>query len=112
MELKRIDKDNVTVLQLDGKMMGGPDATELHESLHALLEADIKNVIIDLDAVELINSSGLGILISSMTTVKNNGGKLCLARPGKKIQNIFNITKLSSVFTTFDDIEEAVASFE
>ena len=111
MELKQIDKGNVTVIQLEGKLMGGPDATQLHESLHKLINSDIKNVVIDLKGVDWINSSGLGILISGLTTVRNSGGDLCLAHPSDKIKNILNITKLSSVFTSYDKIDEAIASF-
>jgi len=95
MELKQINKGNVTVIQLEGKLMGGPDATQLHESLHKLINADIKNVVIDLKGV----------------TVRNSGGNLCLAHPSDKIKNILNITKLSSVFTSYDKIDEAIASF-
>lgn len=111
MELKQFDKGNVTVIQLEGKLMGGPDATQLHESLHKLINADIKNVVIDLKGVDWINSSGLGILISGLTTVRNSGGNLCLAHASEKIKNILNITKLSSVFSSYDKIDEAIASF-
>ena len=112
MELKQIDKDNVTVLQLEGKLMGGPDATQLHESLHKLIDANNKNVVIDLKGVDWINSSGLGILISGLTTVRNSGGNLCLANPSEKIKNILTITKLSSVFTSYDNLDEAITSFK
>ena len=112
MELKQIDKDNVTVLQLKGKLMGGPDATQLHESLHKLIDANNKNVVIDLKGVDWINSSGLGILISGLTTVRNSGGNLCLANPSDKIKNILTITKLSSVFSSFDNLDEAITSFK
>ncbi len=112
MELTQIDKNNVTVLKLEGKLMGGPDATQLHESLHKLIDANIKNVVIDLKGVDWINSSGLGILISGLTTVRNSGGNLCLAQPSDKIKNILTITKLSSVFKSYDNLDEAITSFK
>jgi len=112
MKLNQIDKGNVTVIELQGKLMGGPDAVELRETLHGLVERDVKNFVLDLKGVDWINSSGLGILISGLTTVRNSGGDLCLAQPGDKIKNILTITKLSSVFNSFDELDDAVASFK
>ena len=98
MELNHFEKDGVTIIELKGKLMGGPDAVELHNTLHRLVEKGLKNFVLDLKGVDWINSSGLGILISGLTTVRNSGGDLCLAQPGDKIKNILTITKLSSVF--------------
>lgn len=112
MKLNQIDIDGVTVIELKGKLMGGPDAVELHETLHGLVEKDVKNFVLDLKDVDWINSSGLGILISGLTTVRNSGGDLCLAQAGDKIKNILTITKLSSVFNSFDLLDDAVASFK
>ena len=112
MKLNQIDKGNVTVIELQGKLMGGPDAVELRETLHTLVDKNVKNFVLDLKGVDWINSSGLGILISGLTTVRNNGGDLCLAQPGEKIKNILTITKLSSVFNSFDVLDDAVASFK
>ena len=112
MKLNHFNKGNVTVIEVEGKLMGGPDAVELHETLHALVEKDVKNIVLDLKGVDWINSSGLGILISGLTTVRNSGGDLCLAQPGDKIKNILTITKLSSVFNSFDVLDDAVASFK
>ena len=112
MKLNQIEQDGVTVLHLEGKLMGGPDATELHETIHNLIENNVKSIVLDLDGVDWINSSGLGILISGLTTVRNNNGNLCLARPGDKIKNILTITKLSSVFSSFDDLDDAVNSLK
>ena len=112
MELNQFITDGVTIIELKGKLMGGPDAVELHNTLHRLVEKDVKNFVLDLKDVDWINSSGLVILISSLTTVRNNGCKLCLAQAGDKIKNILTITKLSSVFNSFDILDDAVASFK
>ncbi len=112
MNLKQIDREGVTVLQVTGKLIGGPDATELHELIHKLIDEGVKNFVLDLEGVNWVNSSGLGILISGLTTVRNSGGDLCLANPGERINNIFNITKLSSVFKSYDNLDKAVSSFK
>ncbi len=111
MKLSDYEKDGVAVLEPKGKIMGGPDATLLHEKLHELVEQSKKRVIIDLSKVEWMNSTGLGILISSLTTMRNNGGELKLANVTDKIQSLLTITKLVTVFEAFDSVDDAIKSF-
>lgn len=111
MKLSSRETDGVVVIEPRGKIMGGPDATAMHEMLHELVAHDKKRVIIDLGGVDWMNSTGLGILISSLTTMRNNNGDLKLANITEKIQSLLTITKLVTVFETFDSVEEAVSSF-
>ena len=104
--------NNIVVLEPRGKIMGGPDASLLHDKLYELIESDRKQIVIDLAGVEWMNSTGLGILISSYTTLRNNSGELKLANVTDKIQSLLTITKLVSVFDAHDSVEEAVKSFE
>jgi len=112
MKLSTRETDGVVVLEPKGNIMGGPDATLLHEQLHELIKKDKKKIVIDLSKVEWMNSTGLGILISGLTTLRNNGGELKLANVTDKIQSLLAITKLVTVFETFDSVDEAVASFK
>ena len=105
-------QNNIVVLEPKGKIMGGPDASLLHDKLYELIESDRKKIVIDLAGVEWMNSTGLGILISSYTTLRNNDGELKLANVTDKIQSLLTITKLVSVFDAHDSVEEAVKSFE
>ncbi|MCK4656966.1 MAG: STAS domain-containing protein, partial [candidate division Zixibacteria bacterium] len=73
--------------------------------------ADKKRIIVDLGGVDWMNSTGLGILISSLTTMRNNNGDLKLANITEKIQSLLTITKLVTVFETFDSVDDAVGSF-
>ncbi|MBN2226342.1 MAG: STAS domain-containing protein [candidate division Zixibacteria bacterium] len=111
MNLNDYERDGIAVLEPRGKIMGGPDATILHEKLHECIEKGQKKVIIDLARVEWMNSTGLGILISGLTTLRNNGGELKLANVTDKIQSLLTITKLVTVFEAFDSVDEAVSSF-
>ncbi|MEE9555520.1 MAG: STAS domain-containing protein [candidate division Zixibacteria bacterium] len=111
MKLTSREENGVVILEPKGKIMGGPDATILHDQLHDLIAQDKKKVIIDLSKVEWMNSTGLGILISGLTTLRNNGGELKLARVTDKIESLLTITKLITVFESFDDVEGAVKSF-
>jgi anti-sigma B factor antagonist len=112
MKLKTKEINDVTVIELDGNMIGGPDASALNDYLHELITKDKKNVVIDLKSVSFINSSGLGMLIGGMTTMRNSGGELKLANASKKIENLLEMTKLHKVFDIHKNINEAVASFK
>ncbi|MEE4311854.1 MAG: STAS domain-containing protein [candidate division KSB1 bacterium] len=111
MNLKEREQDGIVVLELSGKIMGGPDATVLNEKLHALIDDNKSKVVADLGKVSWMNSSGLGILISGLTTMRNNKGDLKLANVTDKIQSLLIITKLITVFETFNSVDEAVESF-
>ena len=111
MKLSDSERDGVAILEPKGKIMGGPDATLLHDKLHELIEKGQKKVIIDLAKVEWMNSTGLGILISSLTTLRNSQGELKLANVTDKIQSLLTITKLVTVFEAFDSVDDAIKSF-
>jgi anti-sigma B factor antagonist len=111
MKIKTVEHYNAVVIELKGNVMGGPEASELNELLHKLLDSNKKNIIIDLADVKFMNSSGLGMLISAFTTMKNGGGNLKLANATEKIQSLLLITKLITIFENFDTVDEAVKSF-
>jgi anti-sigma B factor antagonist len=106
------EKYNCVILTLKGNVMGGPDGAKLHDTLHELKENGKTNVVVDLSKVKFMNSSGLGMLISAMTTMRNAGGDLRLANVADRIQSLLVITKLITVFKHFDSVDEAAKSFE
>lgn len=112
MKLSTREIEEIVILEPKGKIMGGPDASLLHDKLHEYLEQNKKRVIIDLAKVDWMNSTGLGILISSYTTLRNNEGELKLANVTDKIKSLLTITKLVTVFDAYDSIDDAVKSFK
>lgn len=112
MKTKIVEKYGAVVIEVKGNVMGGPDATEFSNMLHKLLSENKKNMVIDLSSVKFMNSSGLGMLISGLTTVTKDGGKLKLANIGDKIESLLMITKLITIFDTHESVEEALESFE
>jgi anti-sigma B factor antagonist len=102
----------VTIISLKGEVVGGPDATELRRQLQNLIEQGKKKIVVDLGQVELMNSSGLGMLIGGLTTVRNAEGDLKLANASPKILSLFTVTKLSKVFTHFDSLKSAIDSYQ
>ncbi|MBI5476097.1 MAG: STAS domain-containing protein [Ignavibacteriales bacterium] len=108
---EKMDND-IAILTLKGDLLGDPDTTNLREKIHSLVGDDVKKVVIDLGGVNYMNSSGLGTLISTLTTMRNAGGELRLARVGTKVQNLFIITQLVKVFDTYETLDRAAASFQ
>ncbi len=107
---KRLE-DNVAVVSLSGKLMGGPDAESVRELIRECLDNNTKDILIDLGDVSWVNSTGLGILIASHVTVTKAGGNMKLSRVSKRIHQIFMVTKLHTVFETYETEAEALASF-
>ncbi|MCX6174449.1 MAG: STAS domain-containing protein [Ignavibacteriales bacterium] len=112
MKVKTIEKYGAVVIELKGNVMGGPEAQEFSDTLHKLIDDDKKNVIVDLAETKFMNSSGLGMLISGYTTMKNGGGSMKLANATEKIESLLVITKLITVFEHYTSVEDAVNSYK
>lgn len=108
MKIKVNEKYGAVVVELKGNVMGGPDAQEFNTLLHELIDDNKKNIVVDLAGVKFMNSSGLGMLISGFTTMKNGGGTMVLARATEKINSLLVITKLVTIFEHFESVDEAV----
>ncbi|TAK63325.1 MAG: anti-sigma factor antagonist [Bacteroidetes bacterium] len=111
MNLSLSETNEITIIKLEGSILGGPDASALKEAVHGLVEKKVKNFILDLKGVKNMNSSGLGMLMASHATIRNVGGHLKIAGASKKIENLFVITRLSNVFEIFPTVKKAVDSF-
>ena len=111
MKIKERKRDGVAILEMSGKLMGGPDSEAFDETLKTLIHEGCNNVIVSLERVKWVNSTGLGILISGYTTLKRSGGELKLLRVSDRIENIFIVSKLFTVFESYQDEDEAVQSF-
>jgi anti-sigma B factor antagonist len=112
MQIKEKVENNVAILSLKGDLLGEPDTTTIREKIHSLCSDQVKQVVLDLGGVNYMNSSGLGTLIAALTTVRNSGGDLRLARVEGKVQNLFVMTQLVKVFDTYETVDRALASFK
>jgi len=112
MKISRRSEGDIAVISLGGKLMGGPDADQVRESIKGCLDDGVKNILMDLKDVSWVNSTGLGILISSHVTVTNAGGQLKLSSVANRISQIFMVTKLHTVFETFEDEQLGLNSFK
>jgi anti-sigma B factor antagonist len=101
----------VTILDLSGKMTLGEGDELLREKIASLVNAGQKHLLLNLDGVPYIDSAGLGEMVRSYTTVSRQGGKLKLLNLTKRIEDLLSITKLLTVFETFDSEAEAIQSY-
>ena len=112
MNVKSQDKENAVVFELSGELTGGPFVQQMNESLHKLIDEGKKNIVVDMSGVSLVTSSGIGIMISSYTTMKNAGGSIKFCQFSDKVQGVLSITKLDSVFDYFESVDEALKSYD
>ena len=112
MKFKTKEIKGITVVELEGNVMGGPDASALNDFLHKLITEKKSRVVVDLKAVSFINSSGLGMLIGGLTTMRHSGGELKLACASKKIENLLEMTKLLKVFDLHKNVNNAIVAFK
>ena len=111
MKIKERKRDGVAILEMSGRLMGGPDAEAFDEILKTLIHGGCRNVVVSMEKVRWVNSTGLGILISGYTTLKKSGGELKLLKVSDRIENIFIVSKLYTVFESYQDEDEALRSF-
>jgi anti-sigma B factor antagonist len=106
------ERDGIIILALAGKIMGGPEATEINDQINHLIGENKLKVVIDLKNVEWMNSSGLGILIGAVSLLRSNNGTLILIHVSDRIKNLLKITKLNSVFELCETIDEALTTLK
>jgi anti-sigma B factor antagonist len=102
---------DVTILDLSGRITIGSGEEALRNAMQDILNSGAKKVVINMGGVTMIDSSGIGELVSAYTTATNRGTKLKLANLPAKVSDILTITQLITVFDVFDSEAEAVQSF-
>jgi len=112
LSIKDRELGDVTILDLSGKITIGEGSVQLREAVRRLLDDGKKKILLNLGEVAYVDSSGIGELVSSYTTTNNQGGQLKLLNLTKKIQDLLMITKLLTVFETFDSEASALESFK
>jgi anti-sigma B factor antagonist len=112
MDIAERTVNDVTVLDLKGKMTLGEGDELLKDKINSLLAAGRKKLLLNLEGVPYIDSAGLGEVVRTYTTVSRQGGSLKLLNLTKRIQDLLSITKLLTVFETFDSEAEAIQSYK
>jgi anti-sigma B factor antagonist len=112
MEIVERTVSDVTVLDLKGKMTLGEGDELLKDKINSLLAAGKKKLLLNLEAVPYIDSAGLGEVVRTYTTVSRQGGSLKLLNLTKRIEDLLSITKLLTVFDTYDNEADAIKSYK
>src|ERR1051325_11271049 len=102
----------VTVLDLEGKITIGEGNVALRSAVRHLVDEGKKKILLNLAGVSYLDSSGIGELVSSHTTINKVQGQLVLLNLTKKLQDLLTITKLLTVFDVYDAEEEALSNFK
>lgn len=112
LDVKERQAGDVTILDLNGSVRMGEGAVSLRNAIRGLVEQGKKKILLNLGAVKNIDSSGIGELIANYTTISRDGGQLKLLNLTEKIQNLLVITKLLTVFDSYDNESDALNSFK
>lgn len=107
MEYKFNLKDDFLIVTMSGDLIGEENGPEIVSELEKHNTEGNLQVIIDISDVRYINSSGIGVLITMLTKVRNKEGELCLIKPSESVKKLLIITKLQAIFKVFDTISEA-----
>jgi anti-sigma B factor antagonist len=111
MQIEERVVDDVTILDLKGKMTLGEGDELLKDKIGSLVSQGKKKILLNLEAVPYIDSAGLGEIVRTYTSISRQGGRLKLLNVSKRIQDLLVITKLITIFDSYDGEAEAVKSF-
>jgi anti-sigma B factor antagonist len=111
MGVKTAMHGEVAVITPEGTLWGGDETSKLKETIDDLVTKGNSRLVIDLGSVNHLNSTALGLLVSTHTNYAKRGGAVKLARVEKRISNILLITKLAMVFEAHSTVDEALKSF-
>lgn len=103
--------DNVAIVDLSGKITLGENTGILRDELRSLMAQGTKNIVLNMKEVGYVDSAGLGELVGAYTTATNQGGAVKLLNLEGKLRDLMQITKLHTIFPTFDNEKAAVSSF-
>ena len=112
MDFTNTQDGNISILTLKGSLLADVQTREILEKVSALVQEGKVNFVVDMSQLKFINSSGLGMLLTCVLKTRKNRGDLVLANVPEQVSNLLNITKLASVFTSVETVEEGKAKFK
>lgn len=110
LDIREIDREGVVILALKGRLTVG-EASSLREKITEVQARGLNQIILDLNGVDYIDSTGLGSMVICFTSVKKAGGMLKLLNLNKRNIELLLLTKLHTIFEVFSDETDAVNSF-
>jgi anti-anti-sigma factor len=104
-------QDGVKVVKMKGRLSMGPALDRFNSTLDDLLDQGQYKIVLDVEEVPTIDSSGIGMLVRHLTTAKQGGGAIRLLNPSRFTLQTLKMVGVLNLFTTFEDLSQAVASF-
>ena len=113
MALRMTDRDvsGITVVDIEGRIVLGEESNAFRERVKSLLAAGKKKIVLNMAQVSYIDSAGLGTLVATFHSARSQGATLKLVNLGAKFKEVLQVTKLMTVFDTYDNEAAAVSSF-
>lgn len=111
MKIEKRTQSDVVILDLKGKILIGDGIDELRAEINQLLKEKKIKILLNFQEVPYLDSTGLGEVVRSYTSVKNAGGSIKIVYLTNKVRDLLSVTKLITVFETFEDEAKAIASF-
>jgi anti-sigma B factor antagonist len=111
LEIHQREREGIAILELKGRLTAGPEAGALREQVSAMAATGATNLVLDMHALDYIDSTGLGALVMCATSLRRNGGNIKLLNLNRRNIELLVMTKLATVFEIFTDEQDAVNSY-
>jgi anti-sigma B factor antagonist len=111
LEIIQREREGITILELDGRITVGPEASALRDKCSALAAEGKRNLVLELSRVDFIDSTGLGALVMCATSLRKGGGNVKLVNVNRRNIELLVMTKLATVFEFFNDEQDAINSY-
>jgi len=105
-------KGNVQIIRLSGEIIDRNQTFEMMDAINELVAKNHIHFVIDLENLKYLNSSGLTVLIQTLTKARKAGGEAVISNVSKRVNELLVITKLNTVFTVADSVEDAIAKLD
>ena len=112
LNIKERTAGDITILDMSGKITIGDGSVALRGAIRRLLEEGKKKILLNMEGVSYIDSSGIGELVSSFTSIGKEEGQLKLLTLSKKLKDLLGITKLLTVFDVYESESDALSSYK
>ena len=112
MKISSRTEGDVLIYAFKGGLEGGPDTYAIKDQIKESLETGQRKFLFNLDKVDFVNSTGIGIMTSTYSTISSAGGELKLCNANSKVAKIMMVTKLLEVFDSYEDEASALAAFQ
>jgi len=111
LDITQREREGVLILDLKGRLKAGDEVTAFRDKIDSVVQSGVHNLVANLEGVDYIDSTGLGALVVSATSLRKNSGNMKLLNLNRRNIELLVMTKLATVFEIFNDEQDAVNSY-